>query len=121
LSSTSKHSLPPTRLSPRPCVGTLLYLPPIERRIAATCLCILSPGARPGGPAAGYDFTERATRFESSFAEGDGGAAEGVVPITVLPDKVRMCILGGEEGGRGGPWWCDGPLLCFLISASGRI
>lgn len=54
-------------------------------------------GGEGGGPGAGYDFTERATRFESSFAEGDGGAAaEGVVPITVLPDKVRrMCFSVG--------------------------
>lgn len=42
-----------------------------------------------GEVAQGYEFTKRATRFESSFADGDGDSAKGAVPITVLPDKVR--------------------------------
>lgn len=45
------------------------------------------------GGAQGYDFTKRATRFENSFADGDGDSAKGAaaVPITVLPDKVTRC------------------------------
>lgn len=41
-----------------------------------------------GEVAQGYEFTKRATRFESSFADEDGDSAKGAVPITVLPDKV---------------------------------
>lgn len=41
-----------------------------------------------GEVAQGYEFTKRATRFESSFADADGDSAKGAVPITVLPDKV---------------------------------
>ncbi|CAN0085865.1 unnamed protein product, partial [Ectocarpus fasciculatus] len=43
-----------------------------------------------GGEGSGYDFAKRATRFESSFAEGDSAAAKGAVPVTVLPDKASF-------------------------------
>ncbi|CAN0295995.1 unnamed protein product, partial [Ectocarpus sp. 12 AP-2014] len=43
-----------------------------------------------GGEGSGYDFAKRATRFESSFAEGDSASAKGAVPVTVLPDKASF-------------------------------
>lgn len=42
----------------------------------------------------GYDFAERATRFEKSFAEADASAAKNAVPVTVLADKVGGAVRG---------------------------
>lgn len=46
-----------------------------------------------GGAGEAYDFTKRATRFESCFAEGDSATAKSAVPVTLLPDKVGVSVV----------------------------
>lgn len=74
-----------------------------------------------GEVAQGYDFTKRATRFESSFADAGGDSAKGAVPITVLPDKVCGAGVGGWMifGVWWWWWWCCGGVVVVIVVVGG--